>query len=100
MRCPEQNRLRQHYEAALRHWGHVILCSDANLVGALSRQAAEIKQKPFDEKNATFRCLVFCAALTLAANVVCASGLLDCSTRFKTSSCPLKRFQKLVAARI
>jgi hypothetical protein len=25
MPCPEYNRLRQHYEAALRDWGHVLL---------------------------------------------------------------------------
>jgi hypothetical protein len=44
MRCLEHNRPRYHYEAVVRHWGHVILSPDANLMGALSRQAAEIKQ--------------------------------------------------------
>jgi hypothetical protein len=52
MPCPEYLRLRQHYEAALRHWGHVMLSPDAHLVGALSRRAAEIKQKAFDARDA------------------------------------------------
>jgi len=52
MSCPEYNRLQQHYEAAIRHWGHVILSPDAHLVGGLARQAVGVKQKAFDEKNA------------------------------------------------
>jgi len=52
MRCPEYLRLRQHYEAALRHWGHVILSTDADVVGKLGRQAAEIKETAFAERNA------------------------------------------------
>ncbi len=52
MSCPENDRLRQHYETALRHWGNVVLSPDAHLVGARARQAAEIKQKAFDERNA------------------------------------------------
>jgi hypothetical protein len=48
----ERNRLRQHYELALRHWGHVILAPDVNLVGVPARQVAEIKQKAYDERNA------------------------------------------------
>jgi hypothetical protein len=52
MSCPEYNRLRQHYEAALRYWGHVLLSPDANLVGAPARQATEIKQKAYTERNA------------------------------------------------
>jgi hypothetical protein len=52
MPCPEYNRLRQHYEAALRHWGHVILSPDARLVGARARQAAEIRQTAFGERDA------------------------------------------------
>lgn len=52
MPCPEYNRLRHNYEAAIRHWGRVILSPDAHLVGALARQAAEIKQKAFDERDA------------------------------------------------
>jgi hypothetical protein len=46
MRCPEHLRLRQQYEVALRHWGHVMLSPDAHPVGA------EIKRKVFDERNA------------------------------------------------
>jgi hypothetical protein len=64
--CPEYNRLRQHYEAALRHWGHLLLSLDARLVGTVARQAAEIKQKAFDERNAAKERLsahaVFCPA--------------------------------------
>jgi hypothetical protein len=52
MPCPEHLRLRQLYEAALRYWGRVILSSDANLVGALARQAAQIKQTAFADRNA------------------------------------------------
>jgi hypothetical protein len=52
MSCPEYNRLRQHYETALRNWGHVLLSADANLVGALARQAAAIRQTAFEERNA------------------------------------------------
>jgi hypothetical protein len=43
MPCPECNRLRQHYEAALRQWGHLLLSLDAHLVGAAARQNAGIK---------------------------------------------------------
>ncbi len=52
MVCPEYNRLRQHYEAAIRHWGHVLLAPDAKLVGALARQTAEVKRKAFQERDA------------------------------------------------
>jgi hypothetical protein len=52
MPCPEYLRLQQHYEGAIRHWGYVILSPDAHLVGALARQAAEVKRKAFDERNA------------------------------------------------
>jgi hypothetical protein len=52
MRCPEYLRLRQHYEAALRHWGRVILSTDANVVGKLGRQAFEIKETAFADRNA------------------------------------------------
>jgi hypothetical protein len=45
MPCPEYNRLRQHYEVALRHWGHVLFSLDADLVGAAARKVAELKQK-------------------------------------------------------
>jgi hypothetical protein len=52
MPCPEYNRLRQLYEAALRHWGHLLLSVDAHLGGTVARQAAELKEKAFDERNA------------------------------------------------
>ncbi len=52
MHCPEYNRLRQRYEAALRHWGHVVLAPDDGSLGALARQAAEIRQKAFNERDA------------------------------------------------
>jgi hypothetical protein len=52
MRCPEHDRLRQLCEAAIRHWGHVLLSPHANLVSAPARQAAEIKRKMFEESNA------------------------------------------------
>jgi hypothetical protein len=42
MPCSEYNRLRRHYEAAIRHWGHVLLSQDAHLMGALTRQAAGV----------------------------------------------------------
>jgi hypothetical protein len=48
MSCPEYNRLRQHYQEALRHWGHVLFSLDAHLVGTAARKAAEIKQKAFE----------------------------------------------------
>jgi hypothetical protein len=46
MACPEYNRLRQLYEAALRRWAHVRFSSDARLVGT------EDRQKVFDERSA------------------------------------------------
>jgi hypothetical protein len=52
MVCLEYNRLRQHYEAAIRRWEHVLLAPDAKLVGALARQAAEVKRKAFEERDA------------------------------------------------
>jgi hypothetical protein len=52
MHCPEYNRLRQCYEAAIRHWGHVILSAHSDSLGALAREAAEIMQKAYTERNA------------------------------------------------
>jgi hypothetical protein len=52
VRCPEYIRLRQHYEAALRHWGHVLFFPNAALVDTEAQKAAELKQKTFDERNA------------------------------------------------
>jgi hypothetical protein len=51
MLCPEYKRLLQHYEAALRRWGQVLLATDSNLVGAAARQAAAIRQTAFEERN-------------------------------------------------
>jgi hypothetical protein len=53
MHCPEYNRLRQRYEAAIRHWGHVILSPATDAVGALARQTAEIRQKAYDERDSS-----------------------------------------------
>ena len=58
MHCPEYNRLRQLYEAAIRHWGHVILTADSDSVGTLARQAAEIKQKAYVERDAAKKRLI------------------------------------------
>jgi hypothetical protein len=52
MSCHENKRLRQHYEAALRHWGNLVLSPTIRRVGTLARQAAEVKLKAFDERNA------------------------------------------------
>jgi hypothetical protein len=52
MPCPEYDRLRQHYEAALRRWQHVLLSLDAQPLGTAATQTAGIKQKAFDERNA------------------------------------------------
>jgi hypothetical protein len=51
MACPEYIRLRQHYEASLRHWGHVLLSPEA-AIGAPARLAAEVKEKALVERNA------------------------------------------------
>ena len=42
MACPEYIRLRQHYEAALRHWGHVLLSPVAEPIGAALMKAHEV----------------------------------------------------------
>jgi len=53
MLCPEYNRLRQLYEAALRRWTHIELSSHGReLSDASARLAAEIKQNALDETNA------------------------------------------------
>jgi hypothetical protein len=51
MICPEYTRLRQHYEAAIRLWGRVLLAPDANLVGTLARRAAELRTRATEERN-------------------------------------------------
>jgi hypothetical protein len=52
MECHGYIRLRQHYEAVLRHWGQVILSPGAESNSATARLAAEIKQRAFEERNA------------------------------------------------
>jgi hypothetical protein len=52
MFCPEYVRLRQLYEAALRHWGQTLLSSKSHeLFGAPARYAAQLKQKALDERD-------------------------------------------------
>jgi hypothetical protein len=51
--CSEYARLRQLYEAALRHWGQILLSSEGTeLVGAPKRLAIELKQKALYERDA------------------------------------------------
>jgi hypothetical protein len=50
--CAECNRLRQFYEAAVRHWAQVLLAAEVNLVNTPSRQSVAVKEKAFDEMNA------------------------------------------------
>jgi hypothetical protein len=52
MVCSEYNRLRQHYEASLRHWGQVLLSAGAEPIGATARLAAEVRQKALLERDA------------------------------------------------
>jgi uncharacterized heparinase superfamily protein len=53
MFCQEYLRLRQHFESALRHYGRVLLSSrDNELVGTAAQQAAEIRKKAFEERDA------------------------------------------------
>jgi hypothetical protein len=46
MPCPEYDRLRLLYEAALRQWGLVLFAPEAHRVGT------EARQKALDERNA------------------------------------------------
>jgi hypothetical protein len=50
--CPEYVGLRQRYEAALRHWGQVLLSQDTELVGWQARQRAQLMQNALDERDA------------------------------------------------
>jgi hypothetical protein len=59
MLCLEYIQLFQHYEIALRKWGQVMLASDVTLVGALARQAAEIRQRAFNERDAAKNRMLF-----------------------------------------
>jgi hypothetical protein len=51
MTCPEYARLRQLYEAALRHWGNAMWSSRGDVPGVPERLALEIKQRAFIERN-------------------------------------------------
>ena len=51
MTCPEYERLLKLYEAALRHWGHVIWSSKADASGIPERLASEVKQRAYNERN-------------------------------------------------
>jgi hypothetical protein len=52
MACHEYIRLRQHYEASLRHWGQILLSPVAETIGPAARVAAEVKQKALIERDA------------------------------------------------
>lgn len=53
MLCQEYMRLRQQFESALRHYGRVLLSPrDNELVGTAARQAAEIRKKALEERDA------------------------------------------------
>jgi hypothetical protein len=51
MECFEHIQLRQHYEAALRHWEHVILLPGTEVNSTTARLATEIMQKALQERN-------------------------------------------------
>jgi hypothetical protein len=59
MLCLEYIQLFQHYEIALRKWGQVMLASDVTLVGTIARQAAEIRQRAFNERDAAKNRMLF-----------------------------------------
>jgi hypothetical protein len=60
MDCHEYNRLRQHYETALRRWAQIELSSSkSELVDARKRQALEIEQTALNERNAAYERMVF-----------------------------------------
>jgi hypothetical protein len=51
MACDQYTRLRQHYEAALTHWEHVILSSQGALANS-PPAVLEMKKKALEERNA------------------------------------------------
>jgi hypothetical protein len=51
MTCPEYVRLRQIYEAALRHWGQFMWSSKVAAPGVPERRDAETKQRAFFARN-------------------------------------------------
>jgi hypothetical protein len=54
--CPVRNTSgfdnTQYYEAALRHWGEVLLSQDTELVGWQGRHRAQLMQNALDERDA------------------------------------------------
>jgi len=80
MFCQEYLRLRQHFESALRHYGRVLLSSrDNELVGTAAQQAAEIRKKAFEERDAAkqrlhLHGLVRSANITAAIRTCLVSG--------------------------
>jgi hypothetical protein len=51
MACPEYERLRQLYEAALRHWGHLQWSAKADVPGVPLHLLSVMKQRAFIERN-------------------------------------------------
>jgi hypothetical protein len=47
MTCPEYLRLRQDYEASLRHWGQVMLSYEGEARGP----ASDVKRKAYEERD-------------------------------------------------
>jgi hypothetical protein len=60
MPCPEYNRLRQHYETALRRWAQIEPSSNkSELFGARMHLAQEIEHTALNERNAAYERMVF-----------------------------------------
>jgi hypothetical protein len=60
MHCPGYNRLRQHYETALRRWAQIELSSNkSELFDSSMRLRLEIEKKALDERNAAYERMVF-----------------------------------------
>lgn len=51
MACPEYERLRQLYEAALRHWGHLQWSAAADDSGVPVQLLSVMKQRAFNERS-------------------------------------------------
>jgi hypothetical protein len=51
MTCPEYDRLRRLYEAALRRWGRVMWSSKVDAPGTPERLVSEMKQRAYVERN-------------------------------------------------
>jgi hypothetical protein len=59
MHCPEYNRLREHYETALRRWAQIELSSNkSGLFDSSRRLALEIEKKALEERNAAYARMV------------------------------------------